>query len=143
MTGRPTDLARGRRGGAILEGALVTLILVNVLIGTFDLGQVLFIRQTFVSRARSAARYGTIANASETAVKNMVLYGSPDAPEGAPSGPFGLTAAMISVAKSDLGSSAQRLVVTVSGYPYRFFTPWIAGTFAGRDVVTSAPMETP
>jgi len=127
----------------MLEGALVILILVNVLIGVFDLGQVLFIRQTFVYRTRSAARYGAVTNASEAAVKNMVLYGLPAAPEGAPSGPFGLTADMISVVKSDLGSSAQRLVVTVAGYPYRFFTPWIAGTFAGRNIVASTPLETP
>jgi hypothetical protein len=127
----------------MLEGALVILMLVNVLIGIFDLGQVLFIRQTFVYRTRSAARYGAITNASEGAVKNMVLYGLPTAPEDPPSGPFGLTAAMISVSKSDVGSSAQRLVVTVSGYPYRFFTPWIAGTFTGRDIVASTPLETP
>ena len=46
----------GSRGDAIIEGALIILILANVLIGIFDLGNVLFIRQTFVYRTRSAAR---------------------------------------------------------------------------------------
>ncbi len=127
----------------MLEGALVILILVNVLIGIFDLGTVLFIRQTFVYRTRSAARYGAVTNATEAAVKNVVLYGSPTAPEGAPPGPFGLTGGMISVSKPNTGTTEQRVVVTISGYPYRFFTPWIAGTFNGRDIIASVPLETP
>jgi Flp pilus assembly protein TadG len=135
--------AHRSRGDAIVESALVALILANALIGIFDVGNVVFIRQTFASRTRSAARYGAITNATETAVKNMILYGSPSAPEGASTGPFGLTAGMISVARSDLGTSEQRLVVRISGYPYRFFTPWIAGTSSGRDIVASIPMETP
>ena len=135
--------AHGSRGDAIVEGALIILILANVLIGVFDLANVLFIRQTFVYRTRSAARYGAITNADETAVKNMVLYGSPTVPQGATSGSFGLTAGMISVLKSDAGTSEQRVVVTISAYPYRFFTPWIAGTFSGRDIIASAPLETP
>jgi hypothetical protein len=137
------ERAHRRRGDAMLEGALVVLILVNVLIGIADLGTALFIRQTFVFRARSAARYGAITNAAEAAVRNMVLYGSPTAPEGAPAGPFGLTADMVAVSKFDIGTNEQRLVVAISGYPYRFLTPWIAGTFTGRDIVSSAPLETP
>ncbi len=131
------------RGSAILEGSLVILLLCNVLIGIFDLSQVLFIRQTFVYRARGAVRYGAITNASESVVRNMVLYGSPAAPEGATAGTFGLTPGMVSVSKADTGTTEQRLVVTISGYPYRFFTPWIAGTFTGRNIEASAPLETP
>lgn len=137
------DKNREKRGEAILEGALITLILANVLIGIFDLGQVLFIRQSLVAKVRSAARYGAVANASETAVKNMLLYGQATAPDGTPPGAFGLTGSMVSVSKADLGDSEQRIAVTISGYPYRFFTPWIAGTFAGRNIAASISMETP
>ena len=134
---------RSRRGQGMLESALVCLILVNVLIGVLDLGQVLFIRQTFTARVRAAARYGAVNDASEVAIRNMVLYGQATAPEGAPAGSFGLTAGMISVAKLDAGTSEQRVAVTISGFPYRFYTPWIHGIFTGRDITASTPLETP
>lgn len=129
-----------KRGQAMIEGALVTLILVAVLIGIFDLGLVLFIHQTFANRVRSAVRYGVVNPYDPTVIKNMVLYGQPTA--GA-AGVFGLTAGMVSVARTDVGTNDQRIVVTISGYPYRFFSPWIGGAFNGRSIMASLPLETP
>src|SRR5665647_608448 len=94
------DSAR-KRGQAIVEGALVTLVLVAVLIGIFDLGLVLSIHQTFTTRVRSAVRYAVVNTYDETAIKHMVLYGHPTA--GA-AGAFGLTAGMVSVARTDVGT---------------------------------------
>ena len=51
---------RSQRGQAMIEGALVTLLLAALLIGIFDVAQVLFVRQTFTTRARGAARYGAV-----------------------------------------------------------------------------------
>ncbi len=124
----------------MLEGALVTLILAAVLIGIFDLGLVLFIHQTFVARARSAVRYAIVNTYDVTAIQNMVLYGHPTA---GTAGMFNLTAGMVSVSRQDAGTSEQRIVVTISGYPYRFFSPWIAGVMTGRPIIASLPLETP
>jgi hypothetical protein len=129
-----------RQGQAAIEGALVTLTLAALLIGIFDLGQVLFIHQTFVSRARGAVRYGVVGAWDETAVRNMVLYGQPTP---GPSTIFGLTPDMVSVTRSGVGTGEQRLVVAISSYPYRFFSPWIGGVFTGRSIVASLPLETP
>jgi hypothetical protein len=128
-----------RQGQAVIEGALVTLTLAAVLIGILDLGQVLFIHQTFVSRARSAVRHGVVNACDESAIRNMVLYGQPTA---GPTTVFGLTAGMVSVARTDVGTNEQRIVVTISGYPYHFFSPWIGGVFTGRSIVASLPLET-
>jgi Flp pilus assembly protein TadG len=124
----------------MIEGALVALILVAVLIGIFDLGLVLFIHQTFANRVRSAVRYGVVNTYDPTVIKNMVLYGQPTA--GA-AGSFGLTAAMVSVTRTGVGTNDQRIVVSISGYPYRFFSPWIGGPFNGRAIMASLPLETP
>jgi hypothetical protein len=129
-----------RRGEAAIESALTTLTLAMVLIGIFDLGQVLFVHQTFVSRARSAVRYGVVGVWDEAAVRNMVLYGQPSP---GPSTIFGLTPDMVSVTRPGVGTGDQRLVVAVSGYPCRFFSPWIGGVFTGRAIVASLPLETP
>ena len=129
-----------KRGQAIVEGALVTLVLAAVLIGVFDLGLVLFIHQNFATRVRSAVRYAVVNTYDETAIKNMVLYGRPTA---GGTGMFGLTAAMVSVAQTGVGTNDERIVVTISGYPYRFFSPWIGGAFNGRSIIASLPLETP
>ena len=120
----------------MLEGALVTLILAVVLIGIFDLGQVLFVHQTFVARAR----YAVVNTYDVTTIQNMVLYGQPTARA---AGVFNLTAGMVSVSRQDAGTSEQRIVVTISGYPYRFFSPWIGRVMTGRPIIASLPLETP
>ena len=129
-----------KRGQAIVEGALVTLVLAAMLIGVFDLGLILFIHQTFATRVRSAVRYAVVNTYDESAIKNMVLYGQPTA---GTTGVFGLTATMVTVAEAGLGTNDQRIVVTISGYPYRFFSPWIGGAFNGRSIMASLPLETP
>jgi Flp pilus assembly protein TadG len=132
-----------RRGQAAIEAALVTLVFLATLIGIFDFGQCLFIHQTFVARVRSAVRYGVVRAYDAAAIRNMVLYGQPSTPEGATAGIFGLTGGMVTVTRNDAGTSEQRIVVTIHGYPYRLFSPWIGQTFTGQSIVASAPVETP
>lgn len=140
MTPMSGNKTARKRGQAIVEGALVTLVLAAVLIFIFDLGLVLFIHQTFATRVRSAVRYGVVNTYDETAIKNMVLYGQPTA---GTTGVFGLKREMVNVTPPGVGTNDQRIVVTISGYPYRFFSPWIAGDFKGRSISASLPLETP
>jgi len=130
-----------QKGQAALEGALVTLVFLATLIGIFDLGQVLFVRQTFTARVRSAARYAVVNTYDAAAIRNMVLYGQPTAGSG--SGVFGLTAGMVQVSQVDPKTSAARIVVTISNYPYRLFSPWIGRAFTGRPITASFPIELP
>lgn len=132
-----------RRGQGAVEAALVTLVFLAILIGILDLAQVLFIHQTFVARARGAVRYAAVSNYDPNAVKNMVLYGQPAAPPGSTSGIFGLSPAMVSVARNDAGTNEARIVVTITGYPYRLFSPWIGQAFTGRPIVASVSVEEP
>ena len=50
---------------------------------------------------------------------------------------------MVTVTKNDPGTSEQRIVVSIHGYPYRLFSPWIGRTFTGKSIVASMPVETP
>jgi len=137
------EIARATRGQSLVDSALVALVFLATLIGVFDLGQVFFIRQTFVERVRNAARYGVVNTFDATAFKNVVLYNQTTVPEGRTSGIFGLTADQVSVAEYDSGTSEHRIVVTISGYPYRVFSPLIAGVFTGRAITISLPSEAP
>ena len=132
-----------QRGQGVVEAALVTLVFVATLIGILDLGQVLFVHQTFAARVRAATRYGVVRTYDENAIRNMVLYGQPAAPVGATSGTFGLDASMVTVSRADAGTNEERIVVTIQNYPYKLFSPWIGRVFTGRPLVASLPVETP
>ncbi len=139
--GRPG--AGSARGQSLVESALVALVFLVTLIGIFDLGQIFFIHQSFVERVRNAARYGVVNTFNETAFKNMVLYNQTTVPEGQTSGMFGLTADQLTVTQYDTGTSAHRIVVAINSYPYRFFSPLIAGIFTGRPILVSFSSEAP
>jgi hypothetical protein len=142
-----------RRGQALLESALVTLVFLVLLIGMLDVSQVLFIHQALVERARNAVRYGVAHNFDADAIRNLVLYNrtsapSPppdqdqrDEPPPLPTGAFGLTPSMVSVVRHDAGDTGDRVVVTIRNYPIRFFTPLIASVVTGRPIVASLPYE--
>jgi len=135
--------ANREKGQALVESALVLLVFLTVLIGIFDLVQVLFMHQTLTERARNAVRYGAVRAYDETAVQNMVLFNHPEAPQDATIGVFGLTRAMVQVTRRSPGTPADRLSVTISDYPYRLFNPVIAGLVRGKDIVATIPYEVP
>src|SRR4051812_48197371 len=103
---RRTNSAR-KRGQSTVESALVFLLLIMTVLGTLDIGQVIFIRQGLVERARTGARYGAVHAADATAIRNIVLYNSPAARNGSPL--FGITAAMVDVARPDIGTDEERI----------------------------------
>ncbi|MEK7408294.1 MAG: TadE family protein [Acidobacteriota bacterium] len=131
-----------QRGQALVESAFITLVFVVTLLGIFDLGQILFIHQSLADRARNAARYAVVRTYDATVVQNMVLYYQPTVPEGATTGFMGLATSMVSVTRSDAGTNEDRITITISNYPFRFFSPLIAGQFYGRPIVVTMPTET-
>jgi Flp pilus assembly protein TadG len=134
---------RNRRGQGALEPALVLLVFLATLIGIFDMAQILFVHQTFVARLRGAARYGALNPDNVAGIKNMVLFGQATAPGGLTTGTLGLTSAMVTVARTDTGTNEDRVVVSITNYPYRMFSPWIGRTFTGRTLSASNTVETP
>ena len=133
------------RGQALLEGALVTLVFLVLFIGIFDVGQVLFVHQSLVERARDAVRYGVVRPYDADAIQNMVVYGQPGAPgevNGTPAPGFlGLSASMVSVSRQDATFNEDRIVVAIRNYPFTFFTPFIAGVYQARPIVAALPYE--
>lgn len=134
---------KGQRqnGQSLVESALVLIAFVTLVIAAFDLGMVLFIQQSFVERARNAVRYAAAREFDPETVRNMILYNQPQAPPGGGGGFLGLTPSMVAVSREGNGTTEDRLLVTISGYPYRFFLPWIAGTFYGHPIRVWIPVE--
>ena len=77
-----------RRGNAMIEFALASLVLIPLFVGTFQFGYAFYVYNLLCTQTRAAARYAsmktfTCATSGEittwkTAVKNMMMYGNPD-----------------------------------------------------------------
>jgi hypothetical protein len=139
----PADCRRARRGGAMLESVFVLLTFLALIIGVFDIAQMLFLHETLVERARNACRYGAVNYSDPLPIQNMVMFGQPWTPEGRTTGIFGLTRSMVTVTREDVGTTEDRIVVRISNYPFLMLSPWIAGHRTGHSIVATMPTEVP
>lgn len=141
------------RGQSLLESTLVLLAFLTLLIGVLDVGQVLFLHHTLVERTRAALRYGAVQTPFDAdAVRNMVLYNQPTIPGNAGSGDgggdppvvpgiFGLMPSMVQVQRHDATFNEDRITIQITQYPFRFYTPMIAGLYEGKPIEGSTPYE--
>ena len=137
---RQTCSRSRRRGSVMVESTLVVLVFLMTLIGIIDFGQLLFIHETMVERMRSGLRYGVVTY-DATAISNLVLYGTATPAEGQqPS--FNLASNMVQVSRLDANQPEDRVMITISGYPVEFLTPFIAGRYTGKPIIGVLPMET-
>lgn len=131
---------RRRRGQALVEAALTLAVFLAVLMAILDFGQVLFIHQALSQQVAAASRYAAINPANETAIRNMVVYGTPNPVEGTP--PFlGISAAQVLIARSASGTSKDRIELRLSGYNYRMFSPGLSGLYGLKPIVATAMVE--
>jgi Flp pilus assembly protein TadG len=125
----------------MVETALILIVFLMMLIGIIDFGQVLYFHQSLVERARAAARYGAINPTDSAGIQNMAVYnvatttGSPIAVMP------GLTTAMVNVQDLSVNTPEARIMVTISGYPINFISPYIAKQFNNIPVIVCLSAE--
>jgi len=132
---------RRRKGQALVESALTLTVIMMMLVGAFDLGQVFFVHQSLVERARFTARYASTNYSDTTAVTNYFLYGAPQAQPGITTGFLNVTSSMVAVTRYDANTNNDRMEVKVHDYPYTFIMPYLAGVYTGKPIVATAPTE--
>jgi Flp pilus assembly protein TadG len=133
------------KGQSMVEFGLIYSLFLFILIATIDLGVVLFMHEALAERVRGAARFGItrpLTPSRITEIQNVVLFGR-TAGEG-DAGWMGLTRSnvIVQLAPGATGA-APRLLVRISGYKYRYFTPMISGLRYGKPIDLTLPMETP
>ena len=121
-------LVHDRGGNAIVEFAIGSSILVSVFVGTFQFGYTFYRYNTLQNAVSAGARYASLqpytsttstpSAAFQTAVQNVVVYGTPTGGT-TPLVPD-LTTAMVQVTALGYGGSTnappQYVTVSVSGY---------------------------
>ena len=143
------------RGQVLVESVLTLTAFLFIFLGMLEIGEILFIHTTLAERTRSAVRWGAVTawdnSNSPTQIANMVLYGTPT-PSGGSTPIFGLTASNVTVSRPQPDySSADRIVVTVSGYTLTFLTSAMTrmssgqsnanASFTGLTIQESTPYE--
>jgi Flp pilus assembly protein TadG len=124
----------------MVEMGLIGTMLFVLLLGIVDMGQVLFLQQAMVERARSAARWGSVTDPTNSvAIQNMVLYLQSTKPANGGAS-FGLTPTMVNVSTADAGTNNYRLVVQISGYSFTVLSPYLAGSYKGAPISVSVPL---
>ena len=130
---------RRRRGNAIIEATLTLSLFLTILFSIYDFGWILFFHQTLVHQARTGARYAAVNPTSLTTAKNLVLYNQSS---GSGNGIFGLQPSSVSVARNGTaGGIDDRITVTISGYQYSVITLGYAGSYNGKTITVSIPVE--
>ena len=122
----------------MIEATLTLSLFLTVLFSLYDFGWVLFFEQTLVHQARTAARYGAVNPGDLTAIQNMAVY---SATSGSGSGIFGLQTSNVTVTRNGQGTTSDRITVTISGYQYTLITLGWAGSYNGKDITVSIPVE--
>jgi len=103
------------------------------------MGWVMFFHQTLEFQARNAARYGAVNPGNLTAIQNLVLYNQTGGGSGA--AVMGLQPANVTVTRNGQGTTDDRITILISGYQYSLFVPGWAGSYAGRDITVTIPVE--
>jgi len=131
---------RRQHGGTLVESTLVLMVMLTLMFSIFDLGYVMFEHHTLLNQARAGARYGSINPSDLTAIRNVVMYGQPVHEQG--NGFFGLKSSMVAVQRHNSWTPEDRITITISGYHYTLITPFLAGSFTGRPIAITIPVET-
>ena len=113
---------RGRRGQSLVESALALAVFLGLVVGIVDVAQTLFERQMLAERAQEAARWGAIHRWDPGAIRNVVLYGSPQPADGA-TAVLGLRGDAVQVANPGCPGRDCRISVAVVGRGVRCVEP--------------------
>ena len=124
----------------MVETSLILMVFLLMVFSIFDFGQVLFLHQSITERVRDALRYGTVNRYDADAIRNYVMYGTA-APVAGAVASYSLTADMVTVQRSDAGSSGDRITITVQNYPFVFISPLVAGQKSGAAIIQTLPYE--
>ncbi|HEV7397051.1 MAG TPA: TadE/TadG family type IV pilus assembly protein [Pyrinomonadaceae bacterium] len=125
---------RNERGASLLELSIVASIFFTSLFGVLEFGRLLWTHNTLRDAARRGARYAVVRKndaAGIAAVKNMVVYGDPNAnPATAIPVAAGLTPSNVQVDYVNFNGIqlSARASISIINYQFKFSVPLVGGT---------------
>lgn len=132
-----------RKGSALVEGAMVLSLFMLLTASVVEFGHLLHQQQALMEQVRDAVRAGAVKSLAPEQIAAMVVFGTPQAPEGIAAGFQGLKLDDVNVQILDPGTDNQRIVVSVRAPRRRIATPFLASTLGAIELRMSSPLESP
>ena len=138
---------KNERGAALIEFTIVAAIFFTTMFAVLEFGRLLWTHNALRDAARRGARYSAVRKndaAGIAAVKNMVVYGDPNAnPATAIPVVAGLTTANVQVDYANWNGIqlSARTSVSIINYQYQFSVPLVGGTITMPSYRTSQTGE--
>jgi Flp pilus assembly protein TadG len=135
------------RGGALVELAIGGLVFFTAMFGVLEMGRFFWTHSALRDATRKGARYATLRKndaAGILAVKNMVVYGDPNAnPATATPIVSGLTASNVDVQYQNYNGVqlSSKATVSIINYKFQFSVPLVGGNISMPSYRTSLPGE--
>jgi hypothetical protein len=130
-----------RRGAATIEASLILPLFLIFWFGIIDLGIAFFMREAIVRQVHEAARYAVVNDYNTTKIAQVLLHNNPNSTLGGTAW-FSLRAPTITIQLAGAAASNdRRVVISISDYQWFHFTPFFAGTYLGRPITVSMPVE--
>jgi Flp pilus assembly protein TadG len=123
-------------GTSLVEAALTLGLYTSIVFSIFDYGFVMYMHQAVANRVSATARYGALNPTDTTGMRNYVLYNQPT---GSGAGIFGITSSNVTANRVGSGTTADRVVVTVTGFHYPMISPGFSGT--AKPITVTIPVE--
>ncbi|MDX6693506.1 MAG: hypothetical protein QOF02_1109 [Blastocatellia bacterium] len=143
----PSTDNRSERGASLLEFALVATIFFTLIFGVIEFGRLFWTHNALRDAARRGTRYAIVRKddaSSIQAVKNVVVYGDPNAnPATAQPLISGLSTANVVVEYQNFNGIllSSRASVSIVNYKFQFSVPLIGGQLSMPSYRTSLPGE--
>ena len=137
----------GERGAALLDFAIAATVFFTLLFGVIEFGRLFWTHAALRDATRRGTRYAIVRKsdaASIAAVKNMVVYGDPNAnPATAQPLISGLSTANVVVEYQNYNGIllSSRATVSITGFQFQFAVPLIGGSITMPAYRTSLPGE--
>ena len=135
------------KGQELVEFAIIASIVFIFLFGIIDWGIAFMNFETVMQRTAQAARHIS-ATEDEAGATNIIMTGS--ASGGSGYTPAGMGSVSVSYSYTDvddpgtfsgINTTRQYVTVTISGYQYQMFTPFVGRLLTPAAIVTSHVME--
>lgn len=112
------------RGGTLIEFAVVAVVFFMMLVGIVAAGNLYYTHNALVEATRRGARYAVLnSTGSDTAVSNVVVYGTPTPAQGATPLVYNLRTTNVTVTYNGMNVAQGTVTVAIQGYSFPFVLP--------------------
>lgn len=136
-----------QRGATTVEFAIVGALALTVLFGVIEISRALFVWNTLSEATRRGARLAAVCPMNHPSIKRVAILSSPGGPDTSPVVP-GLSTANVAVAYLQADGSAAAsysqthyVRVSITGYEYTLFIPFVTPTITAPPFSTTLPSE--